>query len=161
MLHMKTFFCTINIFASFLAGLLGGLAIVLLAHPIAALFQRDNLILGASSGSDVIAVANTYIVFTTFIFVLITIIVTGTGIWFSKWFGLSKDHEIRENMRELFECLESDSALSQKFVKSLFENNAISELLHKLVQARVEDEIRERNTDKDSGVDFSDDLSQG
>lgn len=158
---MKSFFCTINIFASFLAGLLGGLAIVLLAHPIAALFQKDNLLLSASSGSDVIAVANTYIVFTTFIFVLITIIVTGTGIWFSKWFGLSKDHEIRENMRELFECLESDDALAQKFVKNLFENRAISDLLHKLVQVRVEDEIRERNIEPDDEVNFSDDLSQG
>lgn len=157
---MKSLFKTINLFCSFLAGLLGGMFIILLAHPIVKLFQANNPLLNPESGSDVIAVANTYIVFTTFIFVLITIIVTGGGIWFSKWFGLSKDQEIRENMRELFECIDSDDALAQNFVKRLFEHREIADLLHQLVQARVQDEIKERDIEQEEAVNFSDDLSQ-
>ncbi|MBK5929074.1 hypothetical protein [Halochromatium salexigens] len=144
---MKTLFSTINLFGGFLAGLLGGL------------FQSNNALLNPQNGSDVIAVANTYIVFTTFIFVLMTIIVTGAGIYFSKWFGISKEKEIRENMQDLFESLNRDPVLSDRFVKELFEHKSVSDTLHKLVQARVEDEINLRTSEKEDAIDFSSQLS--
>ena len=156
---MRTFYGTIGLLGGFLAGLLGGMLIMLLGHPIASLFQRDNPLLGANGGSDVIAVANTYIVFTTFIFVLITIIVTGTGIWFTKWFGLTKHQEIRENMQDFFQNLDEDSQLANRFVKELFEHKEVSNLLHKLVQSRVESELASRSGEDSECIDFSEDLS--
>ena len=72
---MKPIFAILNMFAAFVSGILGGMLIMLLGHPIVKLFQNGNPLLGAGSASDVISVANTYIVFTTFIFVLITILV--------------------------------------------------------------------------------------
>jgi len=154
---MSSIFRVLNILAAFIAGLLGGMLIMLLGHPITKLFQSSNPLLGANNASEVISVANTYIVFTTFIFVLITILVTGAGIWFSKWFSITKEKEIRENMRDFFEAIDGDSKLSGKFVKELFEHREISDLLHKLVQARVEEEINARKSE-DGDIDFTDEI---
>lgn len=152
---MKTLLGTINIFFGFLAGALGGMLMMLLAHPIVEIFQPDNPLIKPESGSDVIAVANTYIVFTTFIFVVITIVITGAGLWFTKWFGLSKEKEIRENMRDFFESLNEDSKLCDRFVRELFEHKQISDLLHKLVQVRVKSELSNIGADEDEKIDFS------
>ena len=91
---MKSIFETINLFVSFTAGLLGGAAVMLLAHPIVKILNGSNPLLGAKNVPDVMAIANTYIVFTTFIFVLLTIAITGAGIWFARWFGISKEKEL-------------------------------------------------------------------
>lgn len=155
---MKSLFSILNIFTAFVSGILGGVFIMLLGHPIVRLFQGDNPLLGADTASEVISVANTYIVFTTFIFVLITILVTGAGIWFSKWFSITKEKEIRENMRDFFDSIDSDSKLCERFVKELFEHREIAGLLHKLVQARVEEEISLRESERAEGVDFTNDI---
>jgi hypothetical protein len=156
---MNTFNGSVSLLGGFIAGVLGGLLVMLLGHPIAEIFQQDNPLIYSASGSDVIAVANTYIVFTTFIFVLITIIVTGLGIWFTKWFGLTKHQEIRENMHDFFHQLDKDSELANRFVKSLFDHKEISDLLHQVVQARVESEVKSRTGESDENIDFSNDLS--
>jgi len=128
------------------------------AHPILEIFQADSPVLGADNGSEVIAVANTYIVFTTFIFVIITIILTAIGVGFAKWFGISKEKEIKENMRDLFEHIHSDSEVAKKFVKELFSNREISGHLQSLVEAKVEEEKKSLSVDDDADLDFMSDL---
>lgn len=75
--------------------------------------------------SDVIAIANTYIVFTTLVLVIIAIIATLAGIWFTKQFSLSKEKEIRESAEDFFAEINSNSQFSDKFVKKLFANESI------------------------------------
>lgn len=116
---MNTLFSTATLIGGFVAGMLGGFFILLVGHPIASMFQKDNPLISSASGSDVIAVANTYIVFITLIFVLITLFITVAGIWFSKQFAIRKDKEIKDNMHDLFESLNKDGKLAKKFVKGL------------------------------------------
>nr|VFK49282.1 MAG: hypothetical protein BECKTC1821E_GA0114239_11693 [Candidatus Kentron sp. TC]VFK49568.1 MAG: hypothetical protein BECKTC1821D_GA0114238_10818 [Candidatus Kentron sp. TC]VFK65189.1 MAG: hypothetical protein BECKTC1821F_GA0114240_11703 [Candidatus Kentron sp. TC] len=128
---------------------------MLLSHPIVKILNGNNPLLGAKNAQDIMAIANTYIVFTTFIFVLLTIAITGAGIWFARWFGISKEKEIRENMRDFFEEIDSDSKLSKRFAKELFKHKEISNELHRLVQSRVESELAQRAT-----VNFSNKLTE-
>nr|VFJ72045.1 MAG: hypothetical protein BECKFM1743A_GA0114220_106183 [Candidatus Kentron sp. FM]VFJ72791.1 MAG: hypothetical protein BECKFM1743C_GA0114222_106712 [Candidatus Kentron sp. FM]VFK19641.1 MAG: hypothetical protein BECKFM1743B_GA0114221_106342 [Candidatus Kentron sp. FM] len=157
---MKTIFITINLFASFLAGLLGALALMLLGHPIARLFQSQNPLINTQNASDVIAVANTYIVFTSFIFIMFTLIVAGLGLWFARWFSITKDKEITENLHTLFDALHANSQLADRFAKKLFEHEEISNKLHKLVQIRVERELEQRTLKSGETLDFSDKLTR-
>nr|VFK67161.1 MAG: hypothetical protein BECKUNK1418G_GA0071005_11286 [Candidatus Kentron sp. UNK]VFK72544.1 MAG: hypothetical protein BECKUNK1418H_GA0071006_11216 [Candidatus Kentron sp. UNK] len=72
---------------SYLAGMLGGLTFIVISR----IFYDDYQSYDSKCASDVIAIANTYIVYTTLILVIITIIATLAGIWFSKQFSLSKE----------------------------------------------------------------------
>ena len=69
---------------------------------------------------------------------------------------MTKDKEIRENIRDIFSSLDNDSQLAKWFVKELFEHKEIADSLHKLVQAKVDSEIR---VIKEEGIiNFSDKL---
>ncbi len=50
-------------------------------------------------------------------------------------------------MRDLFESLDKDSTLADRFVRELSAHEVISDKLHQLVQARVEDEIKLRTSE--------------
>jgi len=93
------------------------------------------------------ATANTYIVYTTFIFVVITLLVTAVGLYFAKWFGAVKEREIQDNMHDFFFNLNTDSTLADSFTKKLFKHTATKERLESLVDAKVKDEIKNREHD--------------
>lgn len=145
---MLTICKLLNTFAAFVAGLLGGMFIVLsfiyvIPDTVSVLHDKHQLLrLGAKT--DVISIANTYIVFTTFIFVMFTIVMGALGIWFSRWFSMTKEKEIRESMSDFFRAIDSDSVLAGKFVKGLLENDEISDMLRRLVDAKVQEEIKTR-----------------
>ncbi len=65
---------------------------MLLGHPIVELFQQNNALLNPNNGSDVIAIANTYIVFYN---VYICSDYDNSNrywdIFLQKWFGISKE----------------------------------------------------------------------
>nr|VFK27972.1 MAG: hypothetical protein BECKMB1821I_GA0114274_100552 [Candidatus Kentron sp. MB]VFK74487.1 MAG: hypothetical protein BECKMB1821H_GA0114242_100552 [Candidatus Kentron sp. MB] len=157
---MKSILGVINIFFGFIAGLLGGAAVMLFSHPIVKIINGDNPLLGAKDIPDVIAIANTYIVFTTFIFVLLTIAITGAGIWFARWFGISKDREIRDNMYELSTKLHSDSDLAEKFIKELFSHEEISNKIALIAKDFIDFELNINKTDVSKAEPFFDELTE-
>jgi len=161
---MLTICKLLNTFAAFVAGLLGGTFIILsffyiYPNTVSSVYDNHQLLrLGAKI--DVISIANTYIVFTTFIFVTFTILMGALGMWFAKWFSVTKEKEIRENMRDFFKAIDSDSVLAEKFVKGLLEREEISDRLQKLVVARVEEEIKARESEG-APIDFKSDTVDG
>jgi len=132
---------------AYLAGLLGGLTFDLFQDAAAAHSRHTSPASWAVSSSDVMATANTYIVYTTFIFVVITLLVTAVGLYFAKWFGAVKEREIQDNMHDFFFNLNTDSTLADSFTKKLFKHTATKERLESLVDAKVKDEIKNREHD--------------
>ena len=105
-----------------------------------------------------IAVANTYIVYTTFILVIIAILITLVGIWFSREFSLTKDKEIKENMYEFLEKLGSESQLADRFITELFKHKDISTKIISIAKSRLEIELKQASTESGKAENFGDDL---
>nr|VFK79038.1 MAG: hypothetical protein BECKSD772D_GA0070982_103320 [Candidatus Kentron sp. SD] len=146
-------FRKINLFNSYIAGVLGGITIILIPK----LFNYDDSSTNTSC-SDVIAVANTYIVYTTFILVIIAILITLVGIWFSREFSLTKDKEIKENMYEFLEKLGSESQLADRFITELFKHKDISTKIISIAKSRLEIELKQASTESGKAENFGDDL---
>jgi hypothetical protein len=133
---MERIFKYVSLFTAFVAGGLGGLLVS--TYFTGRIFSGRSAVI--PNGSDVISVANTYIVFITFIFVVITIFITGIGLYFTKWFGITKDREIRESMMEFFQKIDSDEKFAISFVKMLLENKIVSTNIQKIIAERVASE---------------------
>nr|VFJ78690.1 MAG: hypothetical protein BECKFW1821C_GA0114237_11972 [Candidatus Kentron sp. FW] len=136
----------------FISGLVGGLSALMLVDPMSKIFDGHRQIAAANTAADVVSIANTYIVFTTFIFVTITVVITAVGLWFAKSFSISKDEEIRESMRGFFETLYSDSKLADKFVKYLSKNDSISNRINAIVEERLQTELKQQKEKTSSTI---------
>ncbi len=91
------------------------------------------------TGSDAVAIANTYIVFTTIIFVAFTLVITLLGYVFTQQFAHTKEMHIKHLLNEVEEELKSNkNDQGIKFIDAAFENPDI--------QKHVENKINDKLT---------------
>ena len=128
---------------------------------LARIFHDDYQSYNNKCASDVIAIANTYIIYTTLVLVIIAIIATLAGVWFAKQFSLSREKEIRESAEDFFSEINSNSQFSDRFVKKLFANKSILRKIESAADTSIEQaEMRRRaaiqESNESGGVkDFS------
>jgi hypothetical protein len=133
-----------NPLVAFAAGCIGGLATFLVAfRQLISTLVHDNCSFpgymvgidapGAPSGGDVIAVANTYIVYTTIIFVVTTIVVTIAALYFGWQFSHDKEQQLADRMAELKANLRQTGGASKELIEAALENDeARSDLVERV-----------------------------
>ncbi len=82
------------------------------------------------TGSDSIAIANTFMVFVTFIVVVGTVAITIAGIVYSNWFSKQKVAVIRENMQEVVEALLKEKNLKDEVLLEILKQPKINQLIN-------------------------------
>lgn len=136
------------IFIVFL-GFIGGCLSPFVISKIRFLFEAPP----AVSISDSISIANTYIVFTTFIFTAIAIIVAVASYLFSQ--EAAKSRQIQENtlFSDLIENCNKNEEQGKKLLSKLLENESVLEHFEGMVKERldilVEEHLKKVRTKKD------------
>ncbi|NYF36236.1 hypothetical protein [Stenotrophomonas sp. JAI102] len=114
-----------------LLGFAGGVASLAVASSIPAL---------TVGGSDAISTANTYIVFTTLIFVGFTILITIAGIVFAHQFSTSKDIQVADLASHLKKQVsENQHDCALVILKTALENSDAQRQLEIQIKAKVEE----------------------
>lgn len=88
----------------------------------------------AITGSDSIAIANTFMVFVTFIVVVGTVAITVAGIVYSNWFSKQKVAVIRENMNEVVEALLKEKNLKDEVLLEILKQPKIKKLIENHIE---------------------------
>lgn len=128
-LKKKSLFCKAMFFGG-LSALGGGLSFLILS-------TASQSLIKVSSG-DAMSVANTYIVYTTLIFVIMTIMITGASIYLSQQNSLTKDLVMRSVAEELKIKIASDSQQAQDLMKSALSNPDVIRLIEERIQFQVD-----------------------
>ena len=103
--------------------------------------------------SDAISIANTYIVFTTIIFVGITAIITVVGYRFAQQFAASKDAQETQIFDDLRTHLKDDEEIGLRILKNLLENRDVKSHLMDVLDAKVNELIRQKTADAKNELD--------
>lgn len=99
------------------------------------------------SPSDAVSIANTYIVFTTIIFVGFTVVLGIAGYVFTQQFSASKQVQENQIIDELRSRLGNDEKLAIKLLDSLLENPDVKAHLVSQLESKVDELIAERVAD--------------
>lgn len=97
--------------------------------------------------ADATSIANTYIVFTTFIFVGFTVVLGIAGFVFTQQFTSHREAQERQAISDLQERLQEDGQCAKELLASILDNeeavafleNALKEKINQIVDARIED----------------------
>lgn len=108
--------------------------------------------------NDAVAIANTYIVFTTFLFVGFTVVLAALGIVFSHHFSISKESQVHDLSEELKRQLQQDDHTATDIIKIILEDPRVIDRVDNLLSQKVALIISERF--EGSGDKNVDDLSQ-
>ncbi|MFY4862393.1 hypothetical protein ACOTWK_05910 [Aliarcobacter butzleri] len=73
---------------------------------------------------DSVSLANTFMVFVTFILVGVTLVITLASIWFAKKVSEEKIAIIRDNTKEIIDSIVQDSDLKKHLISSITNNNS-------------------------------------
>lgn len=116
--------------------------------------------------SDAVSIADTYIVFTTIIFVAITLFLTGAGLWFTQQFAASKELQIKHLVAEIEHKLrQDDDQLGIGFVDHALANPDVTRYIQENLQAKLEqlvNDFRDRaNSNKMAVDELSKELNSG
>lgn len=118
---------------AFVSGLVGGFVAFLFAFRSLLLYLIDQgcalpgytvgvVPASAPSGSDVVAVANTYIVYTTIIFVSATIVLTLLAVYFGWQFSHDKEQQFDDRIAELRAHLTKNGETSKQIIEAALDN---------------------------------------
>jgi len=99
------------------------------------------------SSADAVSIANTYIVFTTIIFVGVTVLLAVAGYVFTQHFSSTKSSQEREILDELKEKVKTDEQVGIKLTTKLLENPDVKRHLSRLLNLKVDEIIRARMVD--------------
>nr|VFK60573.1 MAG: hypothetical protein BECKTUN1418D_GA0071000_11302 [Candidatus Kentron sp. TUN] len=91
---------------------------------------------------DAISVANTYIVFTTIIFVAATVILVVIGFSFAKQFADSKDLQLEKLFGDILLEIESDDKRGKTLAKTLLENEYVINRIDELLDSKMQSKFR-------------------
>jgi len=119
----------LKIFAVLLAGFAGGA----MAPWVLGWFKA--VVIG--SPADAVSIANTYIVFTTIIFVGVTVILAVAGYVFTQQFSASKGSQEHQLLEELKEKIKSDEKLGIALANSILENSDVKRHLNDLLESKI------------------------
>nr|VFJ86197.1 MAG: hypothetical protein BECKLFY1418B_GA0070995_100226 [Candidatus Kentron sp. LFY] len=90
---------------------------------------------------DAISIANTYIVFTTIIFVAATVILVVVGFLFAKQFADSKELQSKELFDEILSEIKSSKEKGDALARAIFENPQITNHIKNSLDAKIESNL--------------------
>lgn len=109
--------------------------------------------------SDAYAIANTYIVFTTIIFVGITVLLAIAGYVITQQFSAAKIAHEMQIIDELKDKLASEERLAITLVTTILENREVTQHVRTLLEQKVDALIRERIADSKTQLSRAQDES--
>lgn len=92
--------------------------------------------------ADAVAIANTYIVFTTLIFVGVTVLLAVAGYVFTQHFSATKHSQEREILDELKDRISTDEQLGVKLANAMLENSDVKRHLRRVLFIKVQELIQ-------------------
>jgi hypothetical protein len=103
--------------------------------------------------TDAISIANTYIVFTTIIFVGFSVFLAIAGFIFTQQFSTSKEDQFTHLLREIGDKLkENENDFGIKFINKSFENpdvkNYVHDKLNKKLNQLIQDKANNLNNEQ-------------
>lgn len=102
--------------------------------------------------SDAYAIANTYIVFTTIIFVGITVLLAIAGYVITQHFSLAKAAQEHQIIDELKERVKVDEGLGVKLANAMLDNPDVTEHLKTVLNDKVKQLISDRLADNQGAL---------
>jgi len=96
---------------------------------------------------DAVSIANTYIVFTTIIFVGVTLVVAIAGYVFSQQFAASKRSQENQIIEDLRDQIKTDEKLGIKLTNSILENPDTSRHIDMMITSKIGELIQEKKSD--------------
>ena len=108
--------------------------------------------------SDAIAVANTYIVFTTIIFVGFTVVLGIASYVFTQQFSASKETNEIRILEDLKIRLKDNESLSLNLIKIIMENEAVKAHVTDILESKVNQLVTDKVTELELtvGAEFKD-----
>lgn len=101
--------------------------------------------LWATVAIDGVAIANTYIVFTTFLFVGFTVLLAVAGILFAQEFSRSKESHLLEALEHMCGGIHKDEKLSTKLVESILGSVEGRRFLEEKLESKIDELITQRS----------------
>lgn len=95
--------------------------------------------------TDAVSVANTFIIFTTLIFVGFTVILGVAGYIFTQQFATAKELQIRHLISELEEMLRKGDSFGVTFIEQSMKNPDVVRRLETVLEEKVKSLILEEN----------------
>lgn len=101
---------------------------------------------------DAIAVANTYIVFTTIIFVIATIVLAVAGYYFSLKFSESQEAQETRIAESLIRDAKKSEQLGTKLIQAVLENGDVKRMIDEEMRNKVTELFEEFKNEKQSSA---------
>jgi hypothetical protein len=99
--------------------------------------------------SDAISIANTYIVFTTIIFVGTTLLLALLGYVFTQQFSEHKETQTQHLLSDLKEKFREDSERAIDFVNVVLENRDVQRHIEEKFRAKLDELVNAKKVDAD------------
>ena len=98
--------------------------------------------------SDAISIANTYIVFTTIIFVGFTVVLGVAGYVFTQQFSSSKEAQTNHLIKELEERLRTDQGFGIAFIDKAMDNPDVIRHVSCKLEGKIKELLKEKSNNK-------------
>lgn len=132
----------------FVGGVVGGLIGGLIAFAIVNHFGR----LAVVSTSDAVSIANTYIVYTTFVIASVALLLTIAGLIFTQHFAVEKEMHIAHAFSCVLELVRSDDEKAIELVSHAMENPGVVQHVSEALQTKLQQEIDARRANAGARV---------
>ena len=97
----------------------------------------------AGTPADAVAIANTYIVFTTFIFVGVTVILAIVGYVFTQQFSETKESQLSQITEELKKAAKTEEKIGIALIDAILENGDVKRHIDNKLQEKIKELILE------------------
>ena len=121
----------------FVGGLVGGSIGGLIAFLSINYFSR----LAVVAGPDAVSIANTYIVYTTFVIAAVALLLTIAGLIFTQHLAVQKEAHMAEAFSAFLTLVRSDNEKAGKLIEQIMDNPAVIDRLSELLSGKIEQEI--------------------
>jgi hypothetical protein len=143
-----------------ISGFFGGVVSGLLTYLVAP-YVRNNLGMAADLAKvDPVSIANTFIVFTTIIFVAITLLLALAGLAFTQSFSTAKHLQLDSVLDDLKERLETDGDFAVDFVSKALNNPDAVRLIEEKVLEKVKATLEQQGNEVSNNAKAIEKLSQ-
>lgn len=99
------------------------------------------------ASADSVSIANTYIVYTTFVIAAVAAVLAIAGLIFSEHFSMEKDSHIENAFKALLAQLATDEEKAVKFVKELMKNPGVVQSVSDSVEGKLSEIVARRKAD--------------
>lgn len=121
----------------FIGGLVGGLIGGLLAFSAINYFGK----LGTVTTADAVSIANTYIVYTTFVIAAVALLLTIAGLIFTQHFAVEKEAHVAHAFSSVLEVVRSNDEKAVMLVQQAMENPRVVEYVSEALSQKLQQEI--------------------